>query len=145
MREEGLIKPNDMVDDLLALNLYDLDNIDQTMRLKMLKGKLSLDVVRIDPTVQDQVGLAFECDLHTAALTIDVLQNELRKIGDKPLRMYLKRAGGRWNELPSHTILTVYYEDMVSGTRKLYLNPIVFPQLKVVGLPKAPTGRKFRG
>ena len=131
----------------LAINLYDLDRLDPTLRAKLFSwsgGKPRLDMGHPLRTTWDrvnggteEVALIFACPLLEAALICDAVRMQDRAVGDFPSRLYVKRK--TWTRLPSHSVLTV----MRDG--RAILNPQVFapgsgdeePPVEAVARPRS--------
>lgn len=111
-----------MAGEQLAVNLFDLDQLDSAIKGKLLAGKVDTrNPLRTDwdrKNIDDEVALIFTCDLLEAALICDIIRNLNRKVNDRPTRLYIKRK--EWSRIPSGIILTI--KDL-NGTR---LNPKVF-------------------
>jgi hypothetical protein len=104
----------------LAVNLFDLDRVDPTVRQILLAGKLDLTrVIRINPDRPDETAVAFTCDLLTAACICDVIRTHDRAAGDHPCRVYLRRSKA-WERLPGAAVLSVLDDG------KAVLNPDLF-------------------
>lgn len=104
---------------ILAANLDDVEKVLPAMFDALLRGKLDLGApVRVDPNNSKAVGVAFRCDLLTAAAVCDELRRQDRVAGVSPFRVYVKRAG--WVQMPGSVYLTV----LVDGAPAL--NPDVF-------------------
>ncbi|SRR6266404_4623602 len=107
----------------LAINVFDLTRIDETIRAMLLGGKLDLDpehAIKVDPGRMDETAVTFVCDLLTAASASDVIRGRDREAGDHPTRVYLRRIKA-WERLPVAAVLT-----RVCGG-ELFLDPGVFP------------------
>lgn len=111
--------------DRLAINLFDLDKLDETIRAMILLDKLDLQrPIRVEQDNIRETAIRFKCDILTAATACDVLQSQNRKLGEPEVRLYLNRGQG-WVKIASRSILTV----LVNGKAKL--NPVVFKALKI--------------
>jgi hypothetical protein len=88
----------------LAVNLFDCDRIEPTVRQMMLGGKLKLEAIRVDPDRGDEVGVEFCCDLLTAAAICDVIRSHDRELGDCLTRVYVFRR--TWTKLSSTAVLS---------------------------------------
>lgn len=115
----------------LAVNVFDLDRLEPSVRALMLAGKLDGSLIRIDPERPDEAGAVLSCDLLAAACLLDVIRSQDRKAGDYPTRVYLKKR--TWSRIPSDAILTL----LVDGT--LMLNPAYFGVHLAPIPPKAAT------
>lgn len=106
---------------VLALNLFDLDRMEPSMRSSLLGGKLDLSrPIRLGKA--DEVAVGLVCSTLTAALAIDVIRSEDRRFGDEPTRAYLHR-GGTWERLDPSAVLTVLQGETPR------LNPIFFSRV----------------
>ncbi len=111
----------------LALNIYDLtDRCDPIIQQKVgplldLKHPLRMDFDRKEG--EDEVGVAFSCDLLKAATICDLLRSHDREAGDRPIRLYLFRKV--WSRVPSGTVLTVLEDG------KPRLDPRTFAEARV--------------
>lgn len=121
--------------DRLAINLFDLDLIDETMRSMLLLSRLDLEKpIKISQDNIQETAVRFKCDILTAATACDILQSERRKLNDPEVRLYLNRGNG-WYRLGSGRILTVLVGD------KPKLNPAIFGALRLetnLAVPLAP-------
>jgi hypothetical protein len=107
----------------LAVNLYDLDRVEKSIREMLLVGKVKNAALRIDPKRLDETAVQFSCDLLTAACILDTLRNHDRIAGDVPTRCYiLTDPKGNWRRLSSSAVLTVIEDG------KVELSPDVFPR-----------------
>lgn len=110
----------------LALNLFDLDRMDATIRQLFLGGKLDLSAaIKVDSKRFDEAAVAFVCPLLTAACICDTLRYHDRQVRNHPTRVYLQKARA-WTKFPRDAVLAV----VVDGKPKL--NPEWFP-----GVPEA--------
>lgn len=110
-----------------AINLYDIDHINPFIRGIMLKGKVNTETpIRVDKNKPDETAVEFTCDLLTAALTIDVLRNEQRKVNSPSIRAYIYKK--TWRRIPYNQVLTVIDEG------KTKLAPDVFIEREEVEL-----------
>lgn len=112
----------------LGINLFDLDQVDPDLRKKLLVDKegkervnranaVHVELDRISPTM----AVVFTCDILTAALVIDILRSECRRLGKELIRGYINRGGESWARLLSRQVLTILDEN-----RKPQLNPEIF-------------------
>jgi len=103
----------------LALGLLDLQRLTVDLKKRLLGGRLDLTHPVWINRDKKQVGVRLACDLLTAATVCDVLNNELRKVDDTYVDVYLLRDGA-WRQVSPRLTLTV----IVDGAP--YLNPEVF-------------------
>lgn len=109
----------------LAINLFDLDRIEPSLRGPLLSSRLDLNrPIRTNwdraASTTDEAAVVFICDLLTAAVVCDTIRSHDRKAGDFPTRLYIQRK--TWARIPSHIVLT----ELVDG--KCKLNPSFFPE-----------------
>lgn len=107
----------------LAINLLDLDRVDEGLRAMLLLKRLDLKrAIRPDPKgpVEDTI-IPFKSELLDAATACDVLASEHRKHDEVPVRLSIKRnEESNWIKLPYEVVLTV----IINGRPRL--NPRVF-------------------
>jgi hypothetical protein len=105
----------------LAINLFDLDRVDPTIRQILLGGKVDLtNAIKMDKNRFDEAGVAFICPLLQAASICDIVRSHDRELGDFPTRVYLMRVAA-WEKLPNAAVLTLILDG------KTMLNPAIFP------------------
>lgn len=127
----------------LAVNLLDLDRIEETVRFTMFADKLVLtDTVWVDKNRVDEVAVVFKCPILQAACVLDIVRGRDRKAGMYPTRAYIRR-GRLWVKLPGETLLTLIEDE------KVVLNPSVFRvEARLIGpvmdtsVPSSQGGRK---
>jgi hypothetical protein len=115
----------------LAINLFDLDKLETTLRLFVTGGKLDFKrPVRVGEAVAE-TAIPFSCELLEAATACDVLQGELRKVKLDPVRVYLLKAAfeANWVKLPVATQFTLIHGNEV------ILNPQVFGRKAAQDVP----------
>lgn len=118
----------------LAINVFDLQRLAPAARASLLKGKMDeqAGTVRPDGGDVDEVGVMFRCGLLTAATVCEIVRGYDRKAGDRPARVYVRRAG-RWSRLAADAALTL------QSSAGLILNPALFPAAAApVRAPAAP-------
>ena len=118
----------------LAVNLFDLDRVQPTIRELMLGGKLDTSqAIQMDKDRMDEAGVVFSCDLLTAACICDTIRSHDRVAGLYPTRVYVCKRS--WSKVPG-TVALAKVEDQV-----LKLNPEVFTeeQVKIEAPRIAPT------
>lgn len=105
----------------LAVNLFDIDSLEPTMRLFLISGKIDFKLpVRVGESIQE-TAVPFQCRLLEAATACDIIQEEQRKVGLPPVKVYLDAEGtGFWIRIASSTQFTVVHGGKVA------LNPEVF-------------------
>jgi len=140
MPQPGSKPSGPIIDDTrykLALNLFDTDRMAPELRSKLLAGKVNLkETVNVDlDRVQTSVAIVFTCDLLTAALVIDIVRSEDRKVNGPLTRAYINRGGTAWSRLPNNVVLTV-----AEAGKPTRLNPQIFAEKEeeVVLLPLIP-------
>lgn len=105
----------------LAVNIYDLDRVNPTLRASLVAPRLDLTKpvdMSWDRKSDDETAVAFSCDLLSAAIICDTLRSHDRAAGDSPTRIYLFKKS--WTRVASHVVLT----EMVD--RVCQLSPDVF-------------------
>jgi len=116
----------------LAINLPDLDRVDQFIRTTLLAGKVDTgQAVVTDRNRMDEIAVRFTCGLLAAACVCDTIREHDRRAGDPPVRVYLRRAEA-WVKLPASAVLSVVAD---GGVR---LNPLLFPNSREPIEPAAP-------
>lgn len=106
----------------IAINLIDLDRVDQLVRQLLLAGKLDLSrdaVIQTDKDHFDEMAVRFTCDALTAACVCDTIRNHDRRAGDYPTRVYVRKAVA-WVKVAGNEHLSIVVGD------KVLLNPKVF-------------------
>ena len=110
----------------LAINIFDIDRLDPTIRHNLLKGKLATDrtaVLRLDKEHLHETALPFTCGLLTAGAICDIIRGIDRRMGDSPTRVYVFK-GLNWTKVPFNKLLTVVKDSQA------VLNPAIFPPTK---------------
>ena len=120
----------------LAVNLFDLDRIDPTIRSMLLGGKVDLTAIRVDKDRGDEVAVAFTCDLLSAACICDTLRSHDKRAGDYPTRVYLfKRTA--WSRVPGSITLATVKDGSCTLNRTIFnvevelAKPVAPPRSKV--------------
>lgn len=104
----------------LAINLFDLDRINLTIRGMLLADKLDASrAIPMDRDRGDERAVEFSCDLLTAATVCDTIRSHDRKAGEAPTRVYLWR--GSWSKLGGSVVLT-----QLMGDGRCRLSPEFF-------------------
>lgn len=108
----------------LAINLPDLDRIQEDVFEIILGGKLYNEPIQVEPKATDGVAVEFSCPLLMAASICDTIRLHDNNAGEYPTRVYLHKGKPEspWQEIPRDTVL-VY-----SSKGQLVLNPKVFKQ-----------------
>ncbi len=103
----------------LAVNLFDLDRIDPTIRSMLLGDKVDLTAIRVDKDRGDEVAVAFTCDLLSAACICDTLRSHDKRAGDYPTRVYLfKRTA--WSRVPGSIMLATVKDGSCTLNRTIF-------------------------
>lgn len=123
----------------LAINMFDLSRVDESIRGVILRDKLDLrreSVILLDKNRLDETAIPFTCDLLSAACICDVIREHDRRAGDYPARVYYRRATV-WEKLPATAILSLVRPG------KVILNPGVFRVDIEAGSPLPQTRLEF--
>lgn len=118
----------------LAINLFDLDRVDPTIRGILLGGKLELsraNVIKVDKTKPDETAVEFTCGLLSAASICDTIRSHDMQAKESVTRVYIFR-GRVWVKLGAKDLLTIVQDDSVR------LNPVIFPPLPEESGPGVP-------
>lgn len=119
----------------LAINLADLDRVDQLIRDILLRGKLdATQAIWTDKSKMDEVAVAFTCDLLTAACICDTIRTHDRNAKDYPTRVYIFRRA--WSKVAGDALLSLVEDGEV------VLNPALFNVQEIE--PAMPTPMKAR-
>lgn len=131
----------------VAINLADLDRLDQFVREVGLGGKLCLDPLRLidlDKNRADEKYVELTCDLLMAASMCDVLRSADRNHGDYPTRVVVFRRS--WTKMVANCCLTLVQWDDVAKKSTVVLNPEFFtPLVCVVKEEKRAEGKVVSG
>jgi hypothetical protein len=104
----------------LAVNLFDLDRIQEEIRSMLLAGNVdAAQLVKVNANRPGEIGVEFTCDLLRAACIVDTIRHHDRVSGDSITRVYVFKQSA-WTRVSSETKLTRFIGD------KLVLNPQVF-------------------
>lgn len=119
-------------EEALAVNLFDLDRIEETVRASMFADKLVLtDTVWVDRNRVDEIAVVFKCSILKAACLLDVVRGRDRRAGDHPTRAYIRRRRV-WDKIPADALLTLVEDGQT------VLNPAVFKiEAKPLDLPSS--------
>lgn len=111
----------------LAVNLLDLDGVFPSLVTKTLGGKISTKNV-ITPENGEAPAAILQCDLLTAAMALDVLRMEARKLDDKRVRVYVRDADGSWSRVSHDVPLTLLRPPLatIGVVQQIVTNPEVF-------------------
>ncbi len=125
-------------DEGVAINVFDLDNVDPALRKSLLSGNLILsDTIWVDRNRTDEVGIVFRCPVTEAAKICDIIRGLDRKAGRTPTRTYLRRSR-TWSKIPHNVPLSI--TDVKTG--EVFLSPRLF-RIEVVG--DAPEAQRIEG
>lgn len=118
----------------LAVSLEDLDNLDHTLRAKLIADKLDLQrgIIRVGEDRKVEVpAIALCCEtkerLRIAALACDILRENDRKQGRNPIGVYIYKE--TWTRIPWNIELCVVtlIDDGIGGeVAHTGLNPELF-------------------
>lgn len=115
----------------IAINLFDLDRLDQRLRSQLLAGRLDLKrPIVMDKNLEDEVAVAFCCNILAAACICDSIRAHDRRAEDSPTRVYIRRTGN-WTKVAREAQLTIVIDD------RSILNPKLF-KVSVQINPAAP-------
>lgn len=124
----------------LGLDIFGLDDISSELRKMTLTGKIDLKhTVKVDLDKSNPTeAVVFICPLLEAAVTIDVVRSECRRLNDPIVKAYINR-GKRWERLRDTDVLTIVNEKF-----KGVLNPEIFREKEIEEepteiIPLAPT------
>lgn len=115
----------------LAINLFDAEKLHPLILGKLLKGKVDLTKpIWLDRNDEKETIILFVCSLLEAALIVDMLRSEDRRMERSITRCYLRRKEvGKWYKLTEDTILTRVGDDGHS-----ILFPGMFPVMEDGGI-----------
>ena len=91
-------------DERLAVSVFDLDPIHAVVKA-MLAGRVDFRREAVVKVGKDAAAPLI-CSLLDAAVVLDLLRSECRRVGDPAPRVYVRRDG-RWSAVPPETVLTV--------------------------------------